>query len=143
MIEIARIRVMARMIASPVIVRREGHNADGSADPIVRNTTAEERPVAAVMLDHEQTNEQASRGHCQEQTDPMAAGNNTQHQSPDDKKGHCCDRQLENAARAIGLAITAKQLRQRASFWWILNHVQLLSDWPAKAKAVPTIINRV
>lgn len=123
MIEIARIRVMARMIASPVIVRREGHNADGSADPIVRNTTAEERPVAAVMLDHEETNEQARRGHCQQQNDPMAAGNDNQHQSPDDKERYRCDHQLENAARVIGLAVAGKQLCQRAGFRWALNHV--------------------
>ena len=60
---------------------------------------AEERPMAAVMLDHEETNEQARRGHCQQQTNPMAADNINQHQSPDDKKGYCCDHQLENAAR--------------------------------------------
>ena len=52
---------------SPVIVRGQGHDTDDSADPIVRKTAAEERPVAAVMLDHEETNEQARRGHCQQQ----------------------------------------------------------------------------
>ncbi|HXB79579.1 MAG TPA: hypothetical protein VNX23_19590, partial [Bradyrhizobium sp.] len=59
----------------------------------------------------------------QEQTNPMAADNNSQRQSPDDKKGHRCDHQLENAARVIGLAITGKQLWQRAGFWGALNHV--------------------
>src|ERR1700751_306709 len=86
MIEITRTRVMARMVASPVIVRSEGNNADGSADPIVRKTAVEERPVAAVMLDHKETNEQPRRRHFQQQTNPMAAHNNNQHQSPDDRK---------------------------------------------------------
>ena len=79
--------------------------------------------MAAVMLDHEETDELARRGRCQQQTNPMAADNNNQHQSPDDRIGYCCDHQLENASRVVGLAIAGKQLCQRAGFWWILNHV--------------------
>ena len=39
------------------------------------------------------------------------------------KKGIRRDRQLENTARAIGLAITGKQLYQRANFRLAFNHV--------------------
>jgi hypothetical protein len=41
----------------------------------------------------------------------MAIGKDNPHQAPDAKEGHCCDHQLENAARAIGLAIKGEQLR--------------------------------
>ncbi|AJA61560.1 hypothetical protein BJA01nite_47770 [Bradyrhizobium japonicum] len=79
--------------------------------------------MAAVMLDHEETNEQACRGHGQQQANPMAADNADEHQSPDDRKGYCRDHQLENAARVIGLAIPGEQRCERAGFRWILNHV--------------------
>src|ERR1700756_1858774 len=63
-IEITRTRVMACVASSPEIVRSQGHDTDGSADPIVCKTAGEERPVAPVVLDHEETDEQARRG-CQ------------------------------------------------------------------------------
>ena len=44
LIEIARARMMARMVPSPVIVRREGHNADRAADPVVRKATVKDEP---------------------------------------------------------------------------------------------------
>ena len=53
LIEISRTRMMECMVMSPVIVWGQRHDTDDSADPIVRMAAAEERPVAAVMLDHE------------------------------------------------------------------------------------------
>jgi hypothetical protein len=94
------------MVTSPVIVWRQGHDTDDSADPIVRKTAAEKRAVAAVVLDHEEADEQARRGRRQQQANPMAVGKDSPHQSPDHEERHCCDHQFENAARAAGLAIT-------------------------------------
>ncbi len=51
--------MMARMVMSPIIVRRQCHDTDGSADPIVRNAAAEERAVSAIVLDREEADEQA------------------------------------------------------------------------------------
>jgi hypothetical protein len=39
------------------------------------------------MLDHEETNEQARRWHCQQQAQPMAADKNNRHHSQMTKKG--------------------------------------------------------
>jgi hypothetical protein len=72
-IEISRTRMMEGMVTPPIIVWRQGHDTDYSADPIVRETAAKERAVAAVVLDHEETDEQARRGRRQQQADPMAA----------------------------------------------------------------------
>src|SRR6201993_2219855 len=114
--------MMACMVTSPVIVWRQGHDTDDSADPIVRTTAAEKRAVAAVVLDHEEADEQTRCGRRQQQANPMAVGKDSPHQSPDEKERHCCDRQFENAARAVGLAITGEQPRERAGFRWDLNH---------------------
>ena len=49
------------MASSPEIVRRQGYNTDGSADPIVCEAAEEERPVAAIVLDHEEADEEPRR----------------------------------------------------------------------------------
>ncbi len=46
LIEIARARMMTRMVPSPVIATSESHNADRAANPIVRKAAMKERPVA-------------------------------------------------------------------------------------------------
>jgi len=116
LVEIARARVMARMAPSPVIVRREGCNADRAANPIVRKAAMKERPVTAIMLDHEETDDQARRRHDQQQATPIAMDKNNPHHSPDDKEGTRRDRQFEHAACIVGLAITGELLCQRAGF---------------------------
>src|SRR6185437_5861322 len=116
--------MMACMVTSPVIVWRQGHDTDDSADPIVRKTAAEKRAMAAVVLDHEEADEQARRGRRQQQANPMAVGKDSPHQSPDDEERNCCDRQFEDAARAVGLAITCEQPRQCAGFRPALNHIK-------------------
>jgi hypothetical protein len=122
-IEITRTRVMERMASSPEIVRSQGHDTDGSADPIVCKTAVEEGPVAAVVLDHEETYEEARRGCHQQQPSPITMIKSRPHQSPDDNERHCRDHKLEYAAHAVRLAITGEQVRQRAGFWWAVNHL--------------------
>jgi len=75
------------------------------------------------MLDHEETDEEARRGRSPQQANPIAMVKSRPHQSPDDNEGHCRDQQLEYAARAVRLAITGEQVRQRAGFWWAMNHL--------------------
>src|SRR6186997_2151379 len=88
LIEITRTCVMARVASSPVIVRGQGHDADGSADPIVCGATVEERPVAAVVLDHEEADEEARRRYYQQQSNPIAMVQCRPDQRPNDKEGH-------------------------------------------------------
>ncbi len=114
---------MVRMVPSPVIVRREGHNADRASNQIVRKSAMEERSVAAIMLDHEETDDQARRRHHQQQPTPMAVDKNNPHHSPDDKKGPRRDHQFEHAACIVGSAITGELLCKRAGFWLALKHV--------------------
>jgi hypothetical protein len=44
-------------------IRREGEHADHATDPVVGSSTTEEGAMTAVMLDHEQADEKAGRGH--------------------------------------------------------------------------------
>jgi hypothetical protein len=66
----------------PVAVGGEGQHADGAAEPVVGGAAAQERAVAAVVLDHEQPHEQAGRGHGQEQGEPVGVLDAEQHQRP-------------------------------------------------------------
>jgi hypothetical protein len=84
--------------------------------------------VAAVVLDHEEADEQARRG--QQQANPMAVGEDSPHQSPDDEERHCCDHQFENAPRAAGLAITGEQLRKCAVSGGLRTISRLLPKMP-------------
>ena len=96
---------MARMVLSPVIVRREGHNADHTTNPIVRKAAIKERPVAAIMLDHEQPYEETRRGNGQQQAGPPAMRDRYPRQGPKRQERDDRDAELEDAAATIGLAV--------------------------------------
>src|SRR5438270_3579279 len=59
--EISRRRVMHRMRVAPEIVWRERQHPDNASDPVIEPAAAEERAMAAVMLDHEQADEETGR----------------------------------------------------------------------------------
>jgi len=107
----------------PEIVRGQGHNTDDSADPIACQTAVEERPVAAIVLDHEEADEEARSGHSQQQADPIAVGDRRPTSRPRWQKGHGRDPQLENAARAIWLAIMREQGAKARASGWPLDHI--------------------
>ena len=111
------------MALPPEIVRSQGHDTDGSADPIICKTAMEERPVAAVVLDHEETDEETRRGCNQQQANPIAMVYSRSYQNPDDNEGHYRDHQLEYTARVVRFAITSEQLRQRAGSCWAMSHL--------------------
>ena len=61
-----------RVRAPPEIVRRQRQHADHAADPVVHQPMAEERAVAAIVLDHEQADQKAAGGNGQQQIKPVA-----------------------------------------------------------------------
>jgi hypothetical protein len=111
------------MALPPEIVRSQGHDTDGSADPIICKPAIEERPVAAVVLDHEETDEEARRGCHQQQANPIAMVKSRPYQNPDDNEGHYRDHQLKYTARVVRIAITGEQVCQRAGFRWAMSHL--------------------
>ena len=66
-IQISRCRVMDGVGAAPQVVRRHGDNADHAADPIIGKTMTEEGAVAAIVLDHEETQQKAGGRHREQQ----------------------------------------------------------------------------
>src|SRR6266852_4297584 len=118
---------MERMGLPPEIVRGQGQDPDRSADPITHKTAVEERPMAAVVLDHEEADEEACRGYRQQQANPIAVVESHPHQRPGHNEGHRSDHQLENAARAIWSTIAGEQTSQGAAFWRALNHMEIAS----------------
>jgi hypothetical protein len=105
------------MASSPEIVRRQGYNTDGSADPIVCEAAEEERPVAAIVLDHEEADEEPRRRYYEQQANRIAMVYSHPYQSPNDKEGHNRDHEFEHSARIVRLAITGEQVRQRTGVW--------------------------
>src|SRR5215470_10466628 len=62
-VKMARVCMMNRMCAAPVVVRRQRQNTEKPAHPVVRQTIAKEGTMSAIMLDHEQTYEKAGSRH--------------------------------------------------------------------------------
>ena len=62
-VEIAGCGVMQRVIVTPEAVGRQRQHADDPPDPVVGKAVAEERAVATVVLDHEQSQQKPCRRH--------------------------------------------------------------------------------
>lgn len=69
MIEITRARMVMRVRAFPEIVGRQGEYADDPSDPVVRQTVAEERSVAAIV---QKAYEESCGRHGEQQGKPVA-----------------------------------------------------------------------
>src|SRR5947209_8205196 len=74
----------------------------------------EERPVAAVVLDHEKTHKEGGGRHRQQQAQPIAGAESGPRQDPKEGERQRGDQELDRAARAAGLAVAGKQRRPRA-----------------------------
>src|SRR3954451_22751648 len=70
--QIAGRRMMHRMGMAPEIVRREGQDADDPPDPVIERAAAEERAVPAIMLDHEQADQERGGRNDEQKAEPIA-----------------------------------------------------------------------
>jgi hypothetical protein len=82
MIEIARVRMVERVTVSPEIVRRQGQYADDASNPVIQATSAEECPVATIVLDHEEAHEETGSRHGEQQANPVTVAESGPHQNP-------------------------------------------------------------
>jgi len=106
---------MHGMAAAPMIVGCEGQHADRAPGPVVRPSPAEERAVAAVVLDHEEPDEEARCGDGDRQTEEIAPLEARPHQDPQQHKRHRRDGDLEQAAQLAGRAIAGEDGQPVAS----------------------------
>ena len=72
----------------PMAVGGQGQHADGAAEPVVGPAAAEERAVAAIVLDHEQAHQEPRRRDGQEQGQPVAVAEAEPHQEPQGGERH-------------------------------------------------------
>ena len=111
-VEIARRRMVDRMAAPPVIVGGHRHDADPPADPLVGGFARQERTVPAIVLDHEEANEQPGRQRRHGKRKPdLAMTGGDEHGGPERDEGQDGDRKLEDAARRACPAVGDERLR--------------------------------
>ena len=94
------------------IVGRHRQDADRSAHPLMGELAPQERSVPAIVLDHEQANEQPAGERRQRERDPdkaMARGEG--HCGPERGEGRKGDRELKHRARCVRPAVRRERLR--------------------------------
>jgi hypothetical protein len=98
------------MGAPPDVIGCEGQHAQSAPDPVAQMAVAEERPVAAIVLDDEQAHQKAAVQQRQGQADPDTDGQRPPGQRPDGQKGNQAQPQFKGAAAVVGLAVAGKNL---------------------------------
>ena len=63
--------MVERVTVSPEIVWRQGQYADYTTDPVIHATSGEERPVSAIVLDHEEAHEETGGRDGEQQANPV------------------------------------------------------------------------
>ena len=100
------------MGAAPVAVGGQREHADDPAEPIIGPAAAEERAMAAIVLDHEEANEEACRRDGEQQRQPVADLQAPEHGEPEADEGQCGERQLEQRPVGLLLSIGARMRTQ-------------------------------
>ena len=108
-VEVAGGGVVDGVGAPPVAVGREGHDPDRPAEPVVGAAPAEERAVPAVVLDHEQADEEARRRHRQQQGQPVAVAEAEPSREPQGRERRRGGGELGQAARGPRLAVRGER----------------------------------
>ena len=99
--QIAGSRMMHGVGAAPFPVGREGQHPEGPAEPVVGEPPVEERAVAAIVLDHEQPDEEAGGDHRQQQA-PTSCSRGSARMATQRQEWHQGDGQLGQAAASRG-----------------------------------------
>jgi hypothetical protein len=96
----------------PEIVWRQCQHADDASNPIIREAVAEERSVAAIVLDHKETYEKARSRQSKQKAAPIAGLESSPRQKPQKSERPCRDHELEDAPHVVRLAILNQRLGQ-------------------------------
>lgn len=107
--------MMGGMRTPPIIVRGQGQDPEQAAGPVIEPTTGEKRAVAAIVLDHEQSEQKgAGRKDCN-QPGPEAVGQRKAGRCPEDGERDESDEQFEGATPQAGLPVFSQRLQPRSS----------------------------
>ena len=129
-IEIAGCRMMAACVAA------SNRKASASARrwpgrPNRSRAVAEKRAVSTIVLDHEKADQQTGGRHLEQQSRPITVVKRDPDQGPDDDERYRSDRQFEDTARTVGLAITCENCADAriSGVPWVIS---LLLNMPSK-----------
>ena len=109
-VEIARTRVVDGVRPPPEVVWCQRQYTNDATHPIVRQPMVEEGAMSAIMLDHEESYEEARGGYGEQQTEPVAEVERCPHQDPEQNQRHDRDYNLESATCTARLAVASKNL---------------------------------
>ena len=104
-VEIAGTCMVQGVRLTPEVIGCQRDYAEDAADPVIDTPRREHRPVAAIMLDHEQAHHEARRWNRQQQGQPETELRQDRHQNPQGHKGNCGDCDFEDGAAVAGMAI--------------------------------------
>nr|WP_267283716.1 hypothetical protein [Marinobacter antarcticus] len=86
-VQVTGVGMVAVVGLAPEIMGSKGKHTDDTAGPIIGATRMEKRPVAAVMLDHEQSYQESRSRDGQHQCHgPVSSTDSQPHQKPDQHK---------------------------------------------------------
>ena len=95
-VEISGRCMVDRVAAPPEVVGRQGQDADRPTDPVVGGLARQERSVPAIVLDHEQADEQPGGERRQREREPVKAMmRGEQHRGPERGERREGDQELE------------------------------------------------
>jgi hypothetical protein len=104
---------MQRVGALPPGVRREGEHAEQAAQPVIGPARVEERAVAAIVLEHEQSQKQRGRRYREQERCPNLVMDADEHGSEQRQERQAGVEQLDHAAAGIGLGVAGNDLAPR------------------------------
>src|SRR5215813_12270853 len=110
MLEITRACVMDGVAAAPSIVGRQCQYADGATNPIICGAAAEKCAVPAIVLDHEQTDEEACGRNGQEQAQPITQAERSPDEQPRRGESTSGSDQLDQASRLARFTVLGEDL---------------------------------
>ena len=93
---------MGRVRALPVIVRGEREDAQGASDPVIDHAGAKEGAVTAIMLDHEEPDQEPGRRESQGEGQPVAHMHECPHRRPNRGQWHESDADFHKLLAKLG-----------------------------------------
>ena len=105
---------MHGMGAPPKTIGRERQYADDPTGPIVCPAMPEKGPVAAIVLDHEESHQESRGWYGERKREPVAEIERRPHQKPERNERDNCDDDLDDAAAIAGLPVGHENLRPGA-----------------------------
>ena len=106
--------MMQGVATLPETVGCKGQNADEASRPVIGTPVAKERTMPAIVLDHEQPDQESGRGQRQHQSDPIAMSDQAGGKRPESHEWQKRDQEFQQAASVARLVIVGKDVRPGA-----------------------------